>query len=186
MKPLQLSKPHAILVVGIPGSGKTFFAQHFSETFNAPFIDASHLYNHLQDHEAVAAVLRTFLSEIAKTHQTFIHEPVASSRTSRTEFAKWARSVGYEPLVVWVQTDGTTAERRSQKQGRSINEHEDLVRRFSAPHASEKPAVISGKHTQSSQARAILTRLSAAHVPEALSVPKRVDPHSRTIDIKRG
>jgi len=186
MKPLQLSKPHAILVVGIPGSGKTFFAQHFSETFNAPFIDASQLHSYLQDSTTVETVVKTFLDEIVKTHQTFIHEPVASSRTNRTEFAKWARSVGYEPLVVWVQTDSATAERRSQKLGRSTNEHEDLVRRFSAPHASEKPAVISGKHTQSSQARAVLTRLSAAHAAEPLTVPKRVDPHSRTIDIKRG
>lgn len=38
MKSLQLSKPHLVVMVGLPGAGKTFFADHFAETFHAPYI----------------------------------------------------------------------------------------------------------------------------------------------------
>ena len=39
MKSLQLDKPHAIVMVGIPGSGKSFFADKFSAMFNAPYVE---------------------------------------------------------------------------------------------------------------------------------------------------
>ncbi|MBI3889304.1 hypothetical protein HY312_01855 [Candidatus Saccharibacteria bacterium] len=38
MKSLNLTKPHLIVVVGIPGAGKTYFGQQFSTTFNAPYL----------------------------------------------------------------------------------------------------------------------------------------------------
>jgi len=43
MKPLSLSKPHVIVTVGIPGSGKSFFAEHFAATFKAPLISGERI-----------------------------------------------------------------------------------------------------------------------------------------------
>ena len=186
MKSLQLSKPHAILVVGVPGSGKTFFAHHFSETFRAPFIEARKLQANSANDSGAEEILNTFLTEIAKTRQTFLFEPVLADQVTRSEFAKWARGADYEPLIVWIQTDNTTAERRAKKNGIDRDEYDRLVRHFNTPHSIEKPVVISGKHTQSSQTRMVLTRLSAHHptAEQGVAVPARQQP-GRRIDISR-
>ena len=39
MKSIKLNSPHALVVIGAPGSGKSTFAATFAETFNAPLID---------------------------------------------------------------------------------------------------------------------------------------------------
>lgn len=186
MKSLQLSKPHAILVVGVPGSGKTYFAQHFSETFRAPFIEARKLQSRSANDAAAEEILNAFLTEIAKTRQTFLFEPILADQVTRSEFAKWARGSDYEPLIVWIQTDNTTAEKRAKKNGIDRDEYDRLIRHFNTPHNIEKPVVISGKHTQASQTRTVLTRLSAHHpaAEQSVAVPNRQQT-GRRIDISR-
>lgn len=185
MKQIQSSKSHAILLAGVPGSGKTQFAEQFSETFNAPFIDADLVYAKVDDEAVTTDLTHYTLEQVARTRQTFLYEPRIGSRASRLEFAKWARSAGYEPLVVWVQVDAATSESRSRRAGRSREEYDALAKRFSAPHAQEKAIVISGKHTYASQAKALLTRLSNEAVAdrEPVGVPSRA---VHAIDITRG
>ena len=38
MKPPIPAIPHVILMIGIPGAGKSTFAERFSETFQAPIV----------------------------------------------------------------------------------------------------------------------------------------------------
>lgn len=183
MKSYQLARPHAILVVGIPGSGKTFFAQHFSETFRAPFIEDRLIMSHVPDEAAADEILKVLLGEIAKTKQTFVYEPLLGDQITRSEFARWARSLNYVPLIIWVQTDEATAAKRARKNGISKSDFSELMRKFNPPHAVEKPVVISGKHTKPSQTRTVLTRLSANHPVEPVQVPPR-QPQPTTIRVK--
>ena len=67
MNPSSISHPHAIMMVGLPGSGKTFFAQQFSEMFNAPFVDSQFISEHSLDSNASEEVCQRFLAEIART-----------------------------------------------------------------------------------------------------------------------
>lgn len=161
MKSLSLSEPHAIVMVGIPGSGKTFFAEKFAETFSAPYLEAA-LYRHFaSDDTAAEKLFQHTLSQLAKTKQSVVLEVDTDSRTKRTELAKSLKAHGYTPLFVWVQTDMKTSAARSKKAyNMSKDEHADRVKHFSPPHDSEKPVVISGKHTYATQARMILKRLS--------------------------
>ena len=87
------------MMVGLPGSGKTFFAQQFAETFNAPFINAAYVEERGRDEEASSELNAMFLGEIARTNQTFIYEGDSLSRTHRTDFARWARMHNYQPLA---------------------------------------------------------------------------------------
>ena len=159
MRSLQLPKPHLIVVVGIPGSGKTAFAKKFSDTFGAPFINARKLGT---DRELAYELLR----EVMKTRATVVYENDSGTRRSRSEISKLARDGGYEPLFVWVQTDAATAHMRATRRTKTnpyaiTNEEFDLsLAGFSPLHVSEKPAVISGKHTYASQAKVVLKRLT--------------------------
>lgn len=152
------------MMIGLPGSGKTFFAEQFSEMFGAPYIDANFVEQHCADQQSSDELCRHFLNEIVRTKQTFIYEGAGLTRASRTEFARWARGNGYQPLFVWVQTDETTCRRRAQKT-RSIDAEQfaSIARSFTEPNHTERTIVISGKHTFKTQARAILSRLGDAN-----------------------
>ncbi|MCA9340453.1 MAG: AAA family ATPase [Candidatus Saccharibacteria bacterium] len=171
MQSLQLSRPHAIMMVGIPGSGKSYFAQRFAETFRAPFIDSLVLEQQSRDDAAAGTLIGYVLGELAKTGTTFIFEGNSDSRVRRTEFAMWARAHGYTPLFIWVQTDATTSLDRTLK-ARSLTKEAfaEALKGFSAPHTSEKPIVISGKHTYASQAKVVLKRLSEHNRPAAAPI----------------
>lgn len=161
MKSLSLNRPHAIMMVGLPGSGKSFFAKQFADTFNAPYIDSRSLAAYSKDAMSSQAIAALMAKEIVKTGQTFVYEGSAESRTHRTEFARWVRSHGYQPFIVWVQTDAGSAKDRAQKMyDMSDDEYYTLAKKFSPPHSSETPVVISGKHTYATQAKIVLSHLS--------------------------
>lgn len=182
MKALHLTRPHAIMMVGIPGSGKSFFASQFAETFNAPYIDSLDVEQRAADPAAAGQLVGIMLEQLAKTKQTFIYEGNSDTRVSRTEFAKWARNHGYQPLFIWTQADKATSLGRVLK-AKSLDrdQFESILHQFSPPHPDEKALVISGKHTYSSQARTVLGRLSKENRPAEMPTPKAADtrPASR-------
>lgn len=189
MKSLRLARPHAIMMVGIPGSGKSFFAQRFADTFGAPYVDSLAIEALAKDTAAAGSLIAMQVNEIAKTNQTFVFEGNSDTRVRRTEFARWARSRGYQPLIVWVQVDEATGRARTLKaQTMSESEFTAIMRDFSPPHSDEKPIVISGKHTYASQAKVVLSHLSRVARTEdepaqpRQAVPSR--PNSRTITVR--
>jgi len=184
MKSLSLSQPHAIIMVGLPGSGKSFFAKRFADTFNAPYISHDIILSLTSlDKKAVDALADYQLNELLKTKHSVVIEGGVSTRAERTDIARKLRSEGYQPLFVWVQTDAETAKARSLKtKQHGEEEHEQLARRFSAPHPSEKPIVISGKHTYATQAKIILKRLSG---PRAEISTHSSPPVRSLTDIRR-
>ncbi|MEP7205079.1 MAG: AAA family ATPase [Candidatus Saccharibacteria bacterium] len=198
MKSLSLTKPHVIVMVGIPGSGKSYFADRFAETFNAPLISYGRIRDELfnvptyndDENTIIGRVSDYMLGELYKTHRTFIYEGPADSRTERQAIARLARTVGYEALFVWVQTESATAQSRVKKavHGKvtiSPAQFDSALKHFSAPHASEKAIVISGKHTYASQLRIVLKRLVEPRIENVdnLTPPARPVAH-RTIEVR--
>lgn len=162
MKSLQLEKPHAIVTIGIQGSGKTFFAEKFADTFNAPFIEQSLFVRNARDGVAAEELMSSVLTETIKTGRSIVIELAFASRNERLELASVLRKAGYVPLFVWVQVDIETAmNRTSRALGLNHDEYRENLRRFSPAHQSERALVISGKHTFATQAKAVLKKLSA-------------------------
>lgn len=166
MQSLHLARPHAIMMVGLPGSGKSFFAEKFSETFQAPYIDSLAIEERAANRQAAGELIALTLAEIAKTNQTFVFEGNSDARARRTEFAQWARKRGYQPLFIWVQVDQATSLKRTLK-SKTLDkgQFETAVKGFSAPHPDEKPVVISGKHTFASQLKVVLSYLGNENRP---------------------
>lgn len=184
MKSMSLSQPHAIIMVGLPGSGKTFFATKFATTFNAPYVsrDIVRVITSL-DNDTLTRLTQYQINELLKTQSSIVIEGGVDTRVERTELAKKVRKGGYQPLFVWVQTDPTTAKARSRKNSfYTEEEYTQRTKRFSAPHPNENPIVISGKHTYSTQAKIILKRLSG---PRAEISTHSTPPVRSLIDIRR-
>ncbi len=180
-------------MVGIPGSGKSFFAQQFSRTFNAPYIDIRALAARAKTADDANKTALEFAGEIAKTKQTFVYEGSFDTYAERTDFTKWAQSNGYQPLLIWIQTDQHTAMKRTLKQYEMSREaYANLVKHFEAPRQNESAIVLSGKHTYATQAKAVLSRLTnkptqpetAVTTPVQRPLRQTQKPERRAIIIK--
>jgi predicted kinase len=172
MKSLSLSKPHLIVMVGISGAGKSFFAEQFSETFQAPLVSSSAIMTAIGKSsiplKIINALIDQQMKELFKSRQSFIVDGHSDTKAERIALAATARKHGYEVLVIWVQTEPATAQKRSLKAAKTeqhrrvttAEQHAAAVRRFTAPHTTERPIVISGKHTYATQAKMVLRKLA--------------------------
>lgn len=173
MKPSTTNKQHLIIMVGIPGAGKSYFADKFADTFKSPLINTSSLRYKLSDTPSfskdedrlVSKLAEHILDETLKTGCTIIFEGLTDTKLERLAISKKARSAGYEPLFVWVQTEPITAKKRSLKStdGKktlNLDQFNERVKRFNAPTVSEKAVVISGKHPYANQLKIVLKNLA--------------------------
>lgn len=185
MKSLSLHKPHAIIMVGVTGSGKTFFAKKFAETFNAPYVGLEDILPFAYDYAAAQELVYNQLEQLVKTNLSIVVDGDTASRQNRTELARAIRDVGYVPMIVWVQTDPETAQQRisRDKNKRSVD-FDAQMKRFSPPHPSEKPVVISGKHTYASQAKIVLKHLSAPRADTPLQTQPPARPSGQNIVVR--
>lgn len=184
MKSLSLSSPHIIAMVGMPGVGKTHFAEQFAETFSAPLVSAQSLEKLNDDPNLVKETALNILSEVTKTKQTVLFDGPTDRRVERMELSKMARQKGYKVLFVWVQTNESTAKQRALKQI-SPESYEYHAKRFSAPHESENYIVLSGRHTYSTQARVLLKRLTEPRAKASSVAPGSVVPERKTVTSNR-
>ena len=113
MKSLQLDKPHAIVTIWIQGSGKTFFAKKFADTFNAPFFEESFIAAHAKDEASARELTDATLTELLKTGRSIVIEQALSSRNDRTELdpgaswglhIEWDTNVGPAPISLLART----------------------------------------------------------------------------------
>ena len=166
MKPLTAASPHAIIMIGIPGSGKSTFAERFADTFQAPIVSQTKLQYEYGLSVAQAEALRSaILTEYTKTHRTVLIDGGLDIKEKREAMVRTLVKAGYRPLIVWVQTDTNEAYRRASKpfptgSGLRSDEFDVLLSQFEAPGEKEKMVVISGKHTYTSQLKIILKQLA--------------------------
>ncbi|MBR2579494.1 MAG: AAA family ATPase [Clostridia bacterium] len=154
-------QPRAILVFGAPASGKTTFSEKFSQKFHAAFFDLGEV----EEENNLDREMTLFLLEqLAHTKVTLVIEGVLDTEKERTEIRNVLRRAGYNPSLVWIQTDVSTIRQRLKIKNRSAakakREYETRIERMEAPSEIEAPIVLSGKHTFETQLRHVLTQLA--------------------------
>lgn len=181
MKPLTPTTPHVIMMVGIPGAGKTTFAEHFAKTFSAPYLNPRAISSQVGiGVDKAKKVTEHLLHELLKTNSTVVYEGPTETRAERAEVLKQAKKAGYQTLLVWVQTEPLEAKRRATKKQPSVTplsskEFDNTVNYFQGPLPNEKPVVISGRHTYATQVKAVLKKLArdspGTHMPPTPEQP---------------
>lgn len=154
------TKPRAILVFGAPCSGKTTFCEKFSRRFKAPYYDLDSL---RQEADFTEKQLHVILGVIAKAGQNIIIEGGLNTEEERDAVRKLLKSCGYNPALIWIQTDVNTIKARLKNRMRSVKkakeEYETRIAEMEAPSDSEHPIILSGKHTFETQLSHVLSQL---------------------------
>ena len=178
MKPPSAIKPHVIMVVGIPGSGKSFFAEQFAKTFRSPIISYEKIKKDFQTKQTAPTATMTkkiadyMLTELLKTGRTIVYDGPTVSKADRDTATKIFHAASYRPMTVWVQTDPITARKRSikitaGKKALTGEQFESKIKQFEPPTIDDATVVVSGKHPYSAQLKIVLKSIAtASHHPD--------------------
>ena len=154
-------KPYAILVLGAPMSGKTSFAEHFSTSIEAPFINFDKLQRQFK---LTRKATIEFIRIMARGKQTIVIEGMGETENDREEMRKLFIELGYRTALVWVQTDMNAIKQRMLHRYKKLADAKAALsasyEHLEAPTEEEAPIVISGKHTPQTQIKNVLSRLA--------------------------
>lgn len=162
-------QPRAILVFGVPSSGKTTFAEKFAKKFHASFFDLGEIAKECGlDRKIIVMLVR----QLAKTGQILVLEGGLDDEHDRNEIRNILREAGYRTSLIWIQTDMTTVKQRLKMRLRSAakakDEYETRIANMEAPADREQPIVLSGKHTFETQLKHTLAQLALPNDPKRL------------------
>ena len=157
------SRPRAILVFGAPCSGKTTFAEKFAGRFGIAYYNFDDI---RERYRLTRKNVLLIVELLARTGKTLIIEGGLGTEKERAEMRNVLRAAGYDPALIWVQTDIATIRMRMKSRYRSVakaKEAYDLaVETMEAPADTEHPIILSGKHTFETQTKHILAGLADA------------------------
>lgn len=154
-------KPRAILVFGAPCSGKTTFASNFAKKYSLAFYDLADIKtdNNLS-HKKIILILEL----IARTKQNIIIEGCLDTESMRSEIRSVLYNAGYEPTLIWIQTDAATIRNRMKFKYRSVSrakeEYAQAINTLESPSEGEHPIILSGKHTFETQNKHVISGLA--------------------------
>ncbi|HET7630390.1 MAG TPA: ATP-binding protein, partial [Candidatus Saccharimonadales bacterium] len=195
MQALSPQKPLMIVMTGLPGSGKSFFADQFAETFKAPLVSTDKLRQTVtpsasfsrEENRVVSQLALDQLGQLLKTGKTVIIDGAADNRSERAELSRMAKASGYRQLIIWVQVDEASALHRSVQPNKRSKHYdadktpltpelfERAKKRFMPPLKNDNFLVISGKHTYATQAKIVLKKIVEPRPPA---------PTSRSVEIQ--
>lgn len=157
----RLTRPRVLLVFGAPCSGKTTFAKKFAEKFRLAFYDLDEIKS---SNEFSEKQLLNILELISRTGQNLIFEGCLETEKQRDEIRKVFRIAGYDPSLIWIQTDLSTIRTRLKARHKSVAKAKEMydtaIATFEAPTEIEMPIILSGKHTFDTQAKHVITALA--------------------------
>ena len=113
--------------------------------------------NELHDQYRVSRKVGLILiSQIAKCKHALIVEGALDTERQRNEMRDLLMKAGYNPRLVWIQTDLNAIKQRMRKKYSKL----DDAKKIEAPADYENPLVISGKHMFQTQCRNVIRGLS--------------------------
>lgn len=211
MGKISTNKPVLIMLYGLPGSGKTYFAAELSKAMNAAHLQADRIRYELfeeprydkQENEIVNHLMEYMAEEFLNAGVSVIFDSNADRLVRRRALREVANKAKGQSLIVWLQIDKESAYQRLGKRDRRRNSD-----KYARPHTKEtfkeeaaamqNPKhedyiVISGKHTAAMQRSAVVKKLydmglaNADNVASNVAMPGLVNlvPKAGRVDLQR-
>ncbi len=189
---IRLNNQLLIQTFGYPGAGKSQFARKFAEENGLVYISADRFRYELFDdpqytdaeNQVIERLMDYMLEETFRAKGSAVFDSENSVRKTRLERSADAKKLGVESLIVWVQTDVSTASTRAAKRdGRKPGDKytfdmngqtfDTLASRMTPP-SREEAVVISGKYDYSAQQATVVNKLEKMGlVDKPLKQPSR-------------
>ncbi len=213
MGKLTPTKPLLILMYGMPGSGKTFFARQLTEHVKVAHIQSDRIRNELfqnpsytrEENHIVASIMLYMTEEFLKAGMSVIFDTNAMRIAQRRALRNLAVRTGAETMLLWIQIDPDSAYlRASRRDKRKADDHyaqvmdvpsfKQLLGGMQNPEITEKVVVLSGKHVFNTQKNAVIRalkerRLVTEESNEHLSKPGLINlvpnPSAGRVDMSR-
>lgn len=183
MGKLQPSKPLLILLYGMPGSGKTFFARQLTDQLACAHIQGDRIRDELfenptyskEENHIVASLMSYMASEFLHAGISVVFDTNAMRLTQRRALRNLAIKSGAETVLLWLQIDPDSAFKRASR--RDKRKHDDkyaqemdpsifreLLGGMQNPEITERYVVLSGKHVFNTQKNAVIRHLAEKHL----------------------
>ncbi len=172
------TKPILVLLYGMPGSGKTFFARQLCEQMQAAHLEADRIRSELfqnpnygkEENHVVASIMTYMAEEFLRGGVSVVFDLNSARTAHRRLLRNIAARCKAATILVWLQIDPDTAFRRSvSRDRRKTDDHyaQDMtpeifrtaLASMQNPDAGEPFLVISGKHVFSMQKNAFFREL---------------------------
>lgn len=172
------SKPLLVLLYGLPGSGKTFFARQMCEQLMAVHVHGDRIRAELfetptysrQESHVITSLMNYMTGEFLNAGVSVVYDANAMRSAQRRALRNMAVKAGAETVLVWFQIDQESAFTRVAKRDKrkaddkfaqplDRTSFDQLNSGMQNPEASEKYAVVSGKHVFSTQRSAFIRHL---------------------------
>ena len=182
MKKLELNSPLIIIMMGLPGAGKTFFARQFANNLNLGYISEDRIRHDIfiepkfsnEEQATIRRVMGYMIEELSRVKKHIILDGRFLSASERQKIHQVLIGAGYQSLTVWVKTEEDLAKRRASRRDKrkpddkynspvNAGEFESTKGSLEKPQEKENFSVISGKHTFKSQSETILKRINALY-----------------------
>ncbi len=179
--------PIVYMMLGLPGSGKTFFARQYAAEIGVPLIDIERLRHELfeepsyapDENRIVLSLADYMIEQFLSAGLSVVIDGMNETRARRHGLREQSRSYGARPLVIWVQTDVSTAFNRAHNRDRrnpndkyakelDDAEFERLTGKVKLPQ-HEDYVVISGKHVFRNQMNVVKRKQKALETHERVA-----------------
>jgi predicted kinase len=172
------TKPLLIMLYGLPGAGKTYFARQLCENIHAAHVQGDRIRGELfqeprydqQENTVVNQLMEYMAGEFLSSGVSVVYDTNVLRASQRHHLREMARKVGAKPLVVWFQVDLETAYLRTAKRDRRRSDDryaapmtqplfKNIASHMQNPASSEDYIVVSGKHLFATQLNAMMKRM---------------------------
>ena len=108
MRPEIINQPLLIATIGQPGTGKTFFASQFANTFNTPFISANSIRSLVykkptydqKEEDVITTLVYLQLAETFKTKKAIVLDTPLQTKKERDDLSRIAKKAGYRLTLI--------------------------------------------------------------------------------------
>lgn len=194
MRPEIINQPLLIAIIGQPGTGKTFFASQFANTFNTPFISANSIRSLVykkptydqKEEDVITTLVYLQLAETFKTKKAIVLDTPLQTKKERDDLSRIAKKAGYRLTLILMQSNDIVAQNRAtdpvKPDSMTDQQYKMVLKAFEQPDIKENVIVLSGQHTFKSQLRLVINRLSSSLKPD--NIQNIIDRQTRILKNK--